>query len=471
MTCTRKYSLATCLELIDLELSCFKACDIRGRLGVDLDKNIAYRITAAFAVALEAKTVVLGRDVRASSEELANSVALGLIDQGCDVLDLGLSGTEEMYFATTHFGADGGICVTASHNPMDYNGMKMVRAGSAPLDAASGLALIKELAEANTFEKSVTLGNIRDVAEGARAAYVERICQFVDISALKPLKILVNAGHGTAGPTFDAIAERLAELGAPLQFERIFHEPDGTFPQGIPNPLLPETRTTTAEAVRASGADFGVAWDGDFDRCFFFDHTGSFIDGEYVVGLLAEAFLAKDSGATIIHDPRIIWNTQELVANAGGRAVQTRTGHAFIKQAMGNENAVYGGEMSAHHYFRDFVYCDSGMIPWLLVTELVSRHGPLADLVADRKAAFPSSGEINFTLADPNAAIARVRSEFEPKALSIDEMDGLGFDMGDWRFNLRSSNTEPVVRLNVEARGDAELVAKGVEHVKLALLG
>ena len=333
------------------------------------------------------------------------------------------------------------------------------------------MALIKELAEANAFEKSATLGKIHNIAKEARVAYVERICQFVDMSALKSLKILVNAGHGTAGPTFDAIAARLADLGAPLVFERQFHEPDGTFPQGIPNPLLPENRPASAEAVRASGADFGVAWDGDFDRCFFFDHAGAFIDGEYVVGLLAEAFLAKDPGATIIHDPRIIWNTQDLVEKAGGRAVQTRTGHAFIKQAMRDENAVYGGEMSAHHYFRDFVYCDSGMIPWLLVAALVSRHGPLADLVADRKAAFPSSGEINFTLADPNAAIARVRSEFEPEALSIDEMDGLGFDLGDWRFNLRTSNTEPVVRLNVEARCDAELFVKGMDRVKRALLG
>ena len=452
-------------------LTCFKAYDIRGRLGIDLDEDIAYRIGTAFAVALDAKTVVLGRDVRASSEALANSLAQGLIDQGCQVLDLGLSGTEEMYFATTHFGADGGICVTASHNPMNYNGMKMVRAGSAPLDAASGLARIKELAEANALKKRPILGKVHNIAEEARAAYVERICQFVDISALKQLKILVNAGHGTTGPTFDAIAARLAELGAPLVFERLFHEPDGTFPQGIPNPLLPENRPATADAVRASGADFGVAWDGDFDRCFFFDHTGAFIDGEYVVGLLAEAFLAKDPGATIIHDPRVIWNTQDLVAKAGGRAVQTRTGHAFIKQAMRDEDAVYGGEMSAHHYFRDFVYCDSGMIPWLLVAELVSRHGPLADLVAHRKALFPSSGEINFTLKNPEAAIARIRSEFEPAAISIDEMDGLSFDMGEWRFNLRSSNTEPVVRLNVEARGDAELVAQGVERVRRTILG
>jgi len=452
-------------------LTCFKAYDIRGRLGVDLDEDIAYRIGRAFAQALGAKTVVLGRDVRASSEALAASVARGLVDEGCRVLDLGLSGTEEMYFATTYFGADGGICVTASHNPMDYNGMKMVRGGSAPLDAVTGLARIKALAEENAFAEANERGTITDIAQNARAAYVDRVVSFVDIDALKPLKILVNAGHGTAGPTFDVIAERLERLGTPLTFVRLFHEPDGTFPQGIPNPLLPENRPATAEAVQATDADFGVAWDGDFDRCFFFDHTGAFIDGEYVVGLLAEAFLAKDPGATIIHDPRIIWNTQDVVAKAGGRAVQTRTGHAFIKQAMRDENAVYGGEMSAHHYFRDFVFCDSGMIPWLLVAELVSRHGPLADLVAHRKAMFPSSGEINFTLQDPQAALARVRAEFELQAKSIDEMDGLGFDLGEWRFNLRSSNTEPVVRLNVEAHGDADLVAEGVERVKSLLLG
>jgi len=452
-------------------LTCFKAYDIRGRLGVDLDEEIAYRIGRAFAQALGAKTVVLGRDVRASSEALAASVARGLVDEGCRVLDLGLSGTEEMYFATTYFEADGGICVTASHNPMDYNGMKMVRGGSAPLDAVTGLARIKALAEENAFAEANERGTITDIAQNARAAYVDRVVSFVDIDALKPLKILVNAGHGTAGPTFDVIAERLERLGTPLTFVRLFHEPDGTFPQGIPNPLLPENRPATAEAVQATDADFGVAWDGDFDRCFFFDHTGAFIDGEYVVGLLAEAFLAKDPGATIIHDPRIIWNTQDVVAKAGGRAVQTRTGHAFIKQAMRDENAVYGGEMSAHHYFRDFVFCDSGMIPWLLVAELVSRHGPLADLVAHRKAMFPSSGEINFTLQDPQAALARVRAEFELQAKSIDEMDGLGFDLGEWRFNLRSSNTEPVVRLNVEAHGDADLVAEGVERVKSLLLG
>ena len=451
-------------------LSCFKAYDIRGRLGIDLDEAIAYRIGRAFARALDAKTVVLGRDVRTSSEALAASVVRGLVDEGCEVLDLGLSGTEEMYFATSHFGADGGICVTASHNPMDYNGMKMVRAGSAPLEAATGLAKIKALAQQNAFAAPFDSGTVKDSSEQARAAYVDRIVSFVDVEALRPLRILVNAGHGTAGPTFDAIAARLETLGAPLTFERLFHEPDGRFPQGIPNPLLPENRPPTADAVRVTCADFGVAWDGDFDRCFLFDHTGAFVDGEYVIGLLAEAFLAKAPGSTIIHDPRVIWNTQDVVTRVGGRAAQTRTGHAFIKQAMREENAIYGGEMSAHHYFRDFAYCDSGMIPWLLVAELVSRHGPLADLVASRKAAFPSSGEINFTLEDPQAAIGRVAAVFGPEAKAVDRTDGLGIDLGDWRFNLRSSNTEPVVRLNVEARGDDALVAAGVDRVKSILI-
>ena len=450
-------------------LTCFKAYDIRGQLGIDLDDDIAYRIARAFAQALNANTVILGRDVRASSEQLAESVSRGLTDAGCKVLDLGLSGTEEMYFAVTHFGADGGICVTASHNPMDYNGMKMVRAGSAPLDAASGLSTIKTLAETNDFGTAAATGHVSDVSDEARSAYVDCIVSFVDLPALKPLNILVNAGHGTAGPTFDAIAARLKELGVPLVFERLFHAPDGTFPQGIPNPLLPENRPATADAVKQSGADFGVAWDGDFDRCFFFDHAGNFVDSEYVVGLLAEAFLAKEPGATIIHDPRIIWNTQDIVEKVGGHAVQSRTGHAFIKQAMRDEDAVYGGEMSAHHYFRDFVYCDSGMIPLLLVAELVSRHGPLAGLVAQRKAAFPSSGEINFTLNDPDAAIARVRAEFVPRAEAIDETDGLGISMGSWRFNLRRSNTEPIVRLNVEARDNAALVTAGVDRLKSLL--
>ena len=438
-----------------MSLTCFKTYDIRGRLGVDLDVGIAARIGRGFARALGARRVVLGRDIRASSADLAGAVAQALADEGCDVLDLGLSGTEEMYFATTQFGADGGICVTASHNPMDYNGMKMVRAGSAPLDAATGLSRIKALAEADDFGPPKPGGSVTDIAAQARAAYVERVLTFVDIAALKPLKIVVNAGNGAAGPTFDAIAAELARRGSPLAFVRMHHQPDGSFPNGIPNPLLPDNRPPTAARVRAEGADLGVAWDGDFDRCFFFDEGGAFVDGEYIVGLLAEVFLSREPGATIIHDPRVIWNTQDVVARAGGVAVQARTGHAFIKQAMRDTGAVYGGEMSAHHYFRDFVQCDSGMIPWLVIAELISRKGSLADLIAARRAAFPSSGEINFTLTNPATAIAGIRAAYAPLAKSIDDMDGLSLDMGNWRFNLRSSNTEPVVRLNMESRGRA----------------
>ena len=451
-----------------MSLTCFKAYDIRGRLGIDLDEGIAYRIGRGFARTLNARRVVLGRDCRASSEALAQAVAQALMDEGAEVLDLDLCGTEEMYFATENFGADGGICVTASHNPMDWNGMKMVRVGAAPLDAATGLARIRALAEADDFGP-VRTGSHSDVVAEARAAYVARVLSFIDVQALKPLRVLVNPGNGAAGPTFDAIAEALAARGAPLSFTRLHHAPDGSFPNGIPNPLLPQNQPVTAQAVIAAGADFGVAWDGDFDRCFFFDEQGGFIPGEYVVGLLAEVFLAKSPGAKIIHDPRVVWNTLDVVARAGGQAVQSRTGHAFIKQAMRDHDAIYGGEMSAHHYFRDFCYCDSGMIPWLLIAELVSRKGALGDLVAARRAAFPSSGEINFTLDDVPAAIARVRRAYEPRARSIYETDGISLDMGSWRFNLRASNTEPVLRLNVETLGEDPHAWVG--EVRSALVG
>lgn len=453
-----------------MPLTCFKAYDIRGRLGLDLDEGIAHRIGRGFARALDARRVVVGRDCRASSDTLAEAVMAALIAEGAEVLDLGLCGTEEMYHATTHFAADGGIEVTASHNPMDYNGMKMVRAGSAPLDAATGLARIRALAEADDFGPARPGGTRRDVAAEARAAYVQTVMSFVSVPALSPLKIVVNAGNGAAGPSFDAIAAALAAQGAPLEIIRLHHTPDGSFPNGIPNPLLPENRPVTAEAVRAAGADLGLAWDGDFDRCFFFDAEGRFIDGEYIVGLLAEVFLAKEPGARIVHDPRVIWNTQDVVAQASGIAVQARTGHAFIKQVMRDEGAVYGGEMSAHHYFRDFCHCDSGMIPFLLVIELMSRkRAALADLVAARQAAFPSSGEINFHPHDPQAAIARVRAAYEPLATSVDETDGLSFAFADWRFNLRSSNTEPVVRLNAESRGDAAALASRVATLQALL--
>lgn len=453
------------------QLTCFKAYDIRGRLGAELNEAIATRIGRAFGQVMAARTVVLGRDCRASSEALAAAVAIGLREAGATVLDLGLCGTEEMYFATSHFGADGGIEVTASHNPMDYNGMKLVRAGSAPLDAATGLASIRVLAENGGFAPAA-MGGMCDVAAEARPAYVERVLSFVDIAALRPMTVLVNAGNGAAGPTFDAIAAALAQRGAPLRFVRLHHTPDGSFPNGIPNPLLPENQPVTAEAVRAAGADFGVAWDGDFDRCFLFDHEGGFVAGEYVIGLLAEAFLAKEAGATVIHDPRVVWNTQDIVARAGGRAVMAPTGHAYLKAKMRETGAVYGGEMSAHHYFRDFVACDSGMIPWLLVAELLSRRGQsLKKMLAERRAAFPSSGEINFRVADVKAAVAKVEAAYGPQAVERDETDGLSLSFGDWRFNLRASNTEPLLRLNVESRGRVDLVDARVAAISALLSG
>lgn len=440
------------------DITCFKAYDVRGQLGIDLDADVVWRIGRAFAQARKAKTVVVGRDSRETSPELAAALIRGLTEGGADVLDLGLAGTEEVYFATGFYGADGGIEVTASHNPIDYNGLKMVGPGSAPLDPATELPPIADLAKSGDFT-GATVGRVTENPQ-ARADYARALADFIDVGALRPLKVLVNAGNGTAGPTFDALAAELERRGAPLTFVRVNHNPDSSFPNGIPNPLLDENQHMTADPVRAEGADLGVAWDGDFDRCFFFDATGRFIPGEYIVGLLAAAFLEKSPGERVVHDPRVVMNTRAVIAAAGGEAVQSKTGHAFIKRAMRDQNAIYGGEMSAHHYFRDFYYCDSGMIPWLLVAELLGRTGrSLEDLLSERMALYPSSGEFNYKLRDPGAAIERVIARYAPDAQSRDDLDGVSLDFGKWRFNLRRSNTEPVVRLNVEADGDPALVA------------
>lgn len=451
-------------------ITCFKAYDVRGRLDTELDEDVAYRIGRAFAQERNAETVIVGRDSRATSPKLAEALIRGLTEGGADVRDLGLAGTEEMYFATAHFEASGGIEVTASHNPIDYNGMKLVGPGAAPLDPDTEFAAVAALAQSGDFAPALP-GQASAFPE-ARPVYARALVDFVDVAALKPLTVLVNAGNGTAGPTFDAIAAELERRGAPLRFIRLHHRPDSSFPNGIPNPLLPENQPMTAEAVRAHGADLGVAWDGDFDRCFFFDETGRFIPGEYIVGLLAKVFLDKHPGEKIVHDPRVVMNTRAVIAEAGGQAVQARTGHAFVKKAMRESGAIYGGEMSAHHYFRDFAYADSGMLPWLLVVELISREGKtLGELLSQRMTAYPSSGEINFRLDDPDAAIARVLQHFESAAASRDDMDGISLEFTSWRFNLRRSNTEPVVRLNVEAAGDAELVAARAAEIGALLTG
>lgn len=434
--------------------SCFKAYDIRGRVPEELDESIAQRIGSGLAEVLGLGPVVLGRDVRLTSASLQQSVSHGLRLAGRDVIDIGMCGTEEVYFQTFHRNAAGGVMVTASHNPMDYNGMKLVGEHAKPISGDSGLLAIRDhVSSAQPADRSLETGTTH--YDPDKSAFVEHLLGYIDVASLKPLKIVVNSGNGGAGQVIDLLAPHL-----PFEFVRIQHEPDGSFPNGIPNPLLPERRMATSDAVLAHGADFGLAWDGDFDRCFFFDASGSFIEGYYLVGLLATAILKHHPGAKIIHDPRLVWNTEEMVREAGGIPVMSKTGHAFIKERMRLEDAVYGGEMSAHHYFREFSYCDSGMVPWLLIAQLISRTSlSLQELVEGRQRAFPCSGEINFRVDDADSAIQRVLGHFNPETAQLDHTDGVSADFGQWRFNLRSSNTEPLLRLNVETRGDPELLA------------
>ena len=452
------------------DLTCFKAYDIRGQLGTELDEEIAYRIGRAYAEFLKPKNIVLGGDIRLTSEALKAALSEGIRDAGADVIDIGMVGTEEVYFATSFLNACGGIEVTASHNPIDYNGMKPIREGSRPISSDTGLLDIKRLAEENNFAPSDPAGRGEYKKLSILDDYLDHLLGYIDNSAITPLKIVMNAGNGAAGHVVDAIETRFAELKLPIEIVKIFNEPDGTFPNGIPNPILHENRAPTIDVVLEHKADMGIAWDGDFDRCFLVDEKGNFIEGYYIVGLLAEAFLLKNPGAKIVHDPRLTWNTIDVVKKAGGEAVQSKTGHAFIKERMRSEDAVYGGEMSAHHYFRDFFYCDSGMIPWLLVMELITRSGkPLSALVDEMVEAYPSPGEINRRIADPAAAIQRVREHYQASALLVDETDGISMEFAQWRFNLRMSNTEPVVRLNLETRGDRDLLAKHQQEL-LALL-
>lgn len=435
-----------------MNISCFKAYDIRGRLPDQLNEEIAWRIGRAYAQFLQPRQIVIGHDVRTSSQSLSDSLAKGLTEGGSNVLDIGLCGTEEIYHATFSQKLDGGIMVTASHNPIDYNGMKLVREKSKPISGDSGLEEIRQLAENGDFSVARVTGEISSVS--FKNEYIQHLLSYIDRSQLKPLKVVMNAGNGCAGPIID-----LLEAYLPLEIIKICHQPDGTFPNGIPNPLLPEHRTLTRNAVLEHQADLGVAWDGDFDRCFFFDENGNFIEGYYIVGLLAQALLVNNPGQKIIHDPRLTWNTIDIVKQAGGIPIQSKTGHAFIKERMRTENALYGGEMSAHHYFRDFAYCDSGMIPWLMVVELMSKRGlPLSQLVGERIRKYPASGEINRQVGDSTQVIEAIREHYEPASSDIDFTDGLSLDMGEWRFSLRESNTEPVIRLNVESRGDAKLM-------------
>ncbi|MES2625499.1 MAG: phosphomannomutase, partial [Pseudomonadota bacterium] len=439
--------------------TCFKAYDVRGRIPDQLNEDIAYRIGRAYAEFLRPNTVVVGYDIRLSSQAICAALTRGLLDSGVDVYNIGQCGTEEIYFATSFLKMDGGIVVTASHNPKDYNGMKFVRENSKPISGDTGLHDIKRLAEQNEFTPAKRLGAEQRV--NVKTDYITHLLSYIDVSGLKPLKVVCNAGNGGAGQIID-----LLEPYLPFDFVKLYHNPDGNFPNGVPNPLLEENRQSTTDAILKSGADVGIAWDGDFDRCFLFDEKGRFIEGYYIVGLLAEAFLVKKPGSRIIHDPRLVWNTEAVVKQFGGVAVQCKSGHAFIKEMMRSADAVYGGEMSAHHYFREFFYCDSGMIPWLLVLELIVKTGkPLSQLVEECIARFPASGEINRTVSDAGIVIKKVLAHYKPHAIDIDYTDGVSMSFPDWRFNLRMSNTEPVIRLNVESRGDIALMQSKTAEV------
>ncbi|MDN5630140.1 MAG: phosphomannomutase CpsG [Lactococcus sp.] len=435
------------------QLTCFKAYDIRGKLGTELNEDIAYKIGRAYGQIYQPQTVVVGCDIRLSSEDLKQATIRGLNDAGVNVLDLGMTGTEEVYFGAFHLDVQGGIEVTASHNPMDYNGMKLVRENSRPISADTGLKEIQALAESGEFIKTTVKGSTEKY--NILPEFIEHLMTYIDPAKIIPLKLVVNAGNGAAGHVIDAIEGKFKTLNVPIKFIKIHHEADGTFPNGIPNPLLVENRDSTRNAVLEHGADMGLAWDGDFDRCFLFDEKGQFIEGYYIVGLLAQAFLLKQSGEKIVHDPRLVWNTLDIAEQYKGETVQSKSGHAFIKQVMREHNAVYGGEMSAHHYFRDFSYCDSGMIPWLLAISVLSEtQQTLSSLVEDMIEKFPCSGEINFKVTDTQATIQKIFDHFADQNPAIDETDGISLNFGAWRLNVRASNTEPLLRLNIESRKD-----------------
>ncbi|NOZ65640.1 MAG: phosphomannomutase CpsG [Alphaproteobacteria bacterium] len=446
------------------KITCFKAYDIRGQLGTELNEDIAYRIGRAFGQFLKPENIVVGGDIRLTSESLKAALTEGLLDSGVNVTDIGMTGTEEIYFATSYLNMDGGVEVTASHNPMDYNGMKLVRENSKPISGDTGLFDIQRLAEENDFPPVANRGRLTKTS--VLQAYIDHLLTYINPANIMPLKLVVNSGNGAAGHVVDALEAAFAQKNIPIEFIKVHHEADGTFPNGIPNPLLVENRQDTRDAVLKHDAHMGIAWDGDFDRCFLFDEHGDFIEGYYIVGLLGEAFLKKHKGAKVVHDPRMTWNTIDLVREAGGTPILSKTGHAFIKEKMREVDGIYGGEMSAHHYFRDFFYCDSGMIPWLLVAEMLCvKNMPLSEMVAERIKKFPASGEINSKLDDPKVAIARVLAQYEADAENIDHTDGISLEFADWRFSLRSSNTEPVVRLNVESRGDIALMQEKTEAI------
>ncbi len=453
-----------------MNLTCFKEYDIRGELDVNFDGNICYRIGAGLPQVLRSGNFVLGWDARESSPALANSVAEGLKISGANVLDIGVSGTEEMYWAVNEFDACGGIQVTASHNPINFNGLKIVKSGAEPLDFSTEYQKLKTLVESNLFLQPTVLGVRRNVSRQARAAYVKKVLSFVEIAKIEPLTVVINSGHGAAGPTFDAISKELSKRGCCIKFICVQNKPDHTFPNGIPNPMLSDNHAATGQVVVKKRADFGVSFDGDFDRCAIFDEKGKYINGEYVIGLLVKYFLEQSPSARIVHDQRVIWNIEDIIKSGGGTAFVSETGHTNFKRKLRETDAIYGGEISHHHYFKDFARSDSGMIPWLIIAQVLSAaKKSLSDLVSACIEKFPSSGEHNFVVREPTVAIAAVAKHYEKYAINLDYSDGLSVSFKDWRFNIRQSKTESLLRLNVEGRGNAGIVATKLAEISKIL--
>lgn len=442
------------------KITCFKAYDARGQIPNELNEDIAYRVGRAYAEFLKAKKIAVGRDVRLSSESLFTALTNGLMDSGVDVLDLGICGTEQVYHAAFSLELEGGIMITASHNPIDHNGFKFVRQSAQAISGDSGLEDIRAIAEKAEFSAVDNKGQL--IASDLSQQYKQHLLSyFNNIDCLKPFKIVVNSGNGVAGPALD-----LLEKSLPFEFIKLQHNPDGNFPNGIPNPLLAEGRKATIDAIKEHNADFGIAWDGDFDRCFLFDAEGNFIEGYYIVGLLSAQLLKNNGGGNVVHEARLIWNTIELANENGGTAIQSKAGHAFIKEKMREVDAIYGGEMSAHHFFKRFGYCDSGMIPWILIAEMMSEQNKtLGQLVKERIAAYPCSGEINTKTNKPQKVIDRIKHFYLPQKPKIDSTDGIAMDFGEWRFNIRASNTEPLLRLNVESKANKELMQEKTQEL------
>ena len=444
-----------------LDPKVFKAYDVRGIHPTELDEEGAYRIGRGYVEEFEPRTIAVGRDMRISAPTMAAALIEGAADGGADVLDLGLVGTEMVYYAVGELGLDGGVCVTASHNPKEYTGMKIVRHGALPVGGDSGLDDVRRRAEQG-FGGVGRRGEVR--AEDVWDGFVDKVLSFVDTERIGPLKVVVDAANGMAGTMLPPVLERLPQLDV----VRCYFEPDGSFPNHEPNPLLPENRAFIVERTRAEGADLGVAYDGDADRCFFVDDTGEFVPGDFVTALLARAMLAREPGATVIYDVRASWAVRRTIEEAGGVPLVNRVGHAFIKHRMREEHALFAGEVSAHYYFRDFTQADTGVVPFLVMLDLLSGDdAPLSELLAPFRERYFITGEINTPVADVEAKLRELEERYAAEGGRISHLDGVSVEFDDWHFNVRPSNTEPLLRLNLEALDEAEMVARRDEVVEL----